>query len=325
MQTMKLGRSTLDVSRIAFGCMHIGGAWDHTPSTDDDAANAARAVDAALESGVTLFDHADIYCLGKSEIVFGRLLRDRSSLRSSIFLQSKCGIRFAEGERTFTMYDFRREYILSSVNGILKRLNTGYLDLFILHRPDPLVEPDEVARAFDELHSAGKVRYFGVSNHSGAQIDLLQKSLTVPLIVNQLELNIVHCGLIDQGVWVNQRNIVGDATGTLEYCRLHGIAVQAWAPLANGYLCGRAVPADHPAAALLTKAASAVTAMAKRKGVSPEAVCLAWLLRHPATIQPVLGTTDPSRIKGACEGDSLTLSHEEWYELFVAGRGDKLP
>jgi predicted oxidoreductase len=283
-------------------------------------------VEAALEAGVTHFDHADIYCQGKSELVFSEVWSRRPGLRDQIVVQSKCGIRLpAESGAAFGYYDFSREHIQRAVEGSLRRLRTDRLDVLLLHRPDTLVEPEEVAAAFDSLHASGKVLHFGVSNHSAAQLELLAKYVRQPLVVNQLELNIVHTGLIDQGVVMNRAGSSYDGTGTLEYCRLHGITIQAYGPLAKGYLCGRPIDSRVEGAGRLAAAAREVNQMAQQKGVTAEAICTAWLLRHPARIQPVIGTTDPARIKGACQGASIELDRAEWYRLFIAGRGGPVP
>jgi predicted oxidoreductase len=241
-------------------------------------------------------------------------------------LQTKCGIRFAGDpyEGAPHRFDFSYAHIMRSVEGSLQRLQTDHLDILLLHRPDPLVEPEEVAQAFDELHRSGKVRYFGVSNHTAAQIDLLQAFLSQSLVANQVELNVVHTHLFDEGIGFNQdqpsRPLRGE--GTLEYCRLHEIAVQAWAPLAGGALTGKTV--ERPTAAMAA-AGDLVRRMAEEKHVSREAILIAWLLRHPAGIQPIIGTTNPDRVRAACQAVGLELTREEWYELFTAGRGAKLP
>jgi len=243
-----------------------------------------------------------------------------------IILQSKCGIWFADDPISGYpgRYDFSHDHIVESVEGILKRLKTDYLDLLLLHRPDALVEPEEVARAFDELHASGKVRWFGVSNHTPGQIELLKKSVDEPLVVNQLELNPLHVHLIDEGIVLNQDLPTWPVRGygTLDYCRLHDITIQAWAPLARGQASG-AAPAgrDSRSAAL----SSVVESMAKAKNVSREAILLAWILRHPAHIQPIIGTTNLNRIKASCQADGIELSREEWYSLFTAGRGASVP
>jgi predicted oxidoreductase len=317
MRTYALAGTLLNPSRIGYGCMNLGGSWDRNPPTETDVATALEAVTSAVEHGITLFDHADIYAHGKSEIVFARVLRQLPELRECIVLQSKCGIRFADDPRPGDplRYDFSYEHILCSVDGILQRLETDHLDILLLHRPDPLVEPDEVARAFDTLQQQGKVRHFGVSNHSAAQIELLERSIEQPLIINQLELNPLHAHLIDGGVMVNRFDAHHAAAAeVLEYCRLHGIRMQAWSPLAGGRL-------SQPGEA----AAETVAALAADYQTSPEAILLAWLLRHPAGIQPIIGTLNPQRIAACCAADRIELDREDWYRLYVAARGAALP
>ena len=205
MKTQKIAGTDLEISRIAYGCMSIGGSWDPKPLTNGNRKAAMAALHAALDAGITFFDHADIYCRGKSEEVFAGLWQDSPSLRQKIILQTKCGIRFGGDPASSSpaRYDFSYEHILSSVEGSLKRLQTEYLDVLLLHRPDPLVEPEEVARAFDELESSGKVRYFGVSNHTAAEIALLKKYVHQKLIFNQVEFNLIHLHLINSGVLFN--------------------------------------------------------------------------------------------------------------------------
>lgn len=326
MKTQKIAGTTLEVSRIAYGCMGIGGGWGAEGITEQTTRTAVAAISAALEQGINFFDHADIYARGKSEAVFAQMWQERPGLRQAIVLQSKCGIRFAgdPDERAPGRYDFSYEHIIASVEGSLKRLQTDYLDVLLLHRPDALVEPEEVARAFDALQQSGKVRYFGVSNHTPPQIELLRRNVQQPLVVNQLQLSLLHTHLIDTGIVTNQdrpeHQVRGD--GTLEYCRLHDITVQPWSPLARGLLSGRAQ--QEPDAAT-TEAAQVVADLAAAKGVSREAIVIAWLLRHPAHFQPIIGTTNPERIQAACEADGVELSREEWYSLFVAARGARVP
>lgn len=326
MKTQPLVNTPLEVSRIAYGCMQIGGSWDRSLMTDQTKRDALAAIRTALDLGINFFDHADIYCRGKSEEVFALIWQESPGLREKIVLQTKCGIRFPgdPDESAPLRYDFSYDHISHSVEGSLRRLKTDYLDLLLLHRPDALVEPEEVARAFDALHQSGKVRFFGVSNHTAAQIALLQKYLKQPLVANQLELNLLHTHLLDEGIAANQDrpawSIRGE--GTLEYCRLHDITLQAWAPLAGGAVVGNF--AEKPTEAA-TKVAALVADLAREKNVSREAIAIAWLLRHPARIQPIVGTTRPDRIQAACEGDAVELTREEWYRLFIAGRGDRLP
>ncbi len=325
MKLQTLGSSDLQVTRIGYGCMLIGGSWS-TPQLDDLTQQAAvRSVRAALDQGINFFDHADIYTKGKSEQAFSSVLTDSPRLRDQIYLQSKCGIRFGGDPRPDSphRFDFSYEHILNSVEGSLRRLKTDYLDLLLLHRPDPLVEPEEVARAFDELSQSGKVRYFGVSNHTAAQMDLLAKYLNQPIITNQVEFNLIHTHLLDAGIVFNQDNPrLARNEDTIEYCRLHNITLQAWSPLARGFLSGREVenPSEN-----ITAAAKLVTEMAREKGVTPEAILIAWILRHPAHIQPIIGTTNPDRITASCQGDDVPLDREEWYRLFRAARGEDLP
>ena len=320
MKTYRLGTSDLKVSRIGYGCMSIGGSWDDTPLTDSVRKTAVHSVKTALDAGINFFDHADIYCNGKSEQAFAELWKDSPQLRQQIYLQTKCGIRFGPPLHRF---DFSYEHIISSVEGSLRRLQTDYIDVLLLHRPDPLVEPEEVARAFDELSRSGKVRWFGVSNHTAAQMELLRNFLNQPIIVNQVEFNLVHPHLLDEGIVFNQNNPrLTRNEGVMEYCRLHNITLQAWGPLAAGRLSGRPRPNDENH---VQEAAKLIIQMAAEKAVSPEAILVAWILRHPARIQPLPGTTNPERIRAAAEAEEVSLTREEWYSLFIAGRGEKLP
>ena len=315
MKTQHMPDTTLEVSRIALGCMRLA----------VERYDPMRTIQAALDQGINMFDHADIYGRGKSEEVFSRIWSEVPGLRQKIVLQSKCGIRFADDpyEGAPHRFDFSYRHIIESVDGILSRLKTDYLDILLLHRPDPLVEPEEVARAFEELHKNGWVRYFGVSNHTGPQIDLLKKYIQQPLVANQLELSLVHLHLLEEGIVANQsfpeRPVRGE--GMLEYCRLHDITVQSWSPLAGGRLRGEKAATDERTVALN----KLVDEMAQEKGVSPEAILIAWQLRHPAHIQPIVGTMNPERIAGCCQADELELTREEWYRLFTAGRGVPLP
>jgi predicted oxidoreductase len=324
MQRFRLPHTDLEVSRLAYGCMNMGGRWDATPLGAAEALRAERLVNAAVELGINFFDHANIYALGKSEQVFGDVLKRQPSLRAQIVIQTKCGIRFADDPLPGApgRYDFSYDHIVRAAEGSLRRLQTDTLDILLLHRPDPLAEPEEVARAFDHLHQAGKVRYFGVSNHTPGQIELLRAAVRQPLVANQLELNILHAPLIDDGVVANQAaGPYHAAAGTLDYCRRQGITVQAWAPVAGGRLI------DPPARAekRVKAAAAAVAQIAAARGVPREAVALAWLLRHPAGIQPIIGTTQPERLRASAQADGVALTREEWYALFIAGRGAPMP
>ena len=323
MKTIRLGHTPMEVSRIAYGCMGMGGSWDReAPLSEQTRREAVKAIRAALDEGINFFDHADIYCWGKSEEAFAAIWAEAPNLREHIIMQSKCGIVMegARPESTVGQFDFSCEHITRSVEGSLKRLQTDYLDVLLLHRPDPLVEPEEVARAFDDLQASGKVRYFGVSNHTAGQMRLLKKHLNQPLVANQLELSLLHLHLFDEGVVFNQEAMHGE--GTLEYCRQHHITIQAWGPLKSGAVI---TGDDDPPSQAARDVARTIAEMAQAKGVSREAIALAWLLRHPARIQPIIGTMKPERIKAACEADGVELTRDEWYRLFIAGRGNQMP
>ena len=330
MKTYRISHSDLTVSRIAYGCMKIGGSWGPEPLTQDVKEAAVRAVVTAYEQGITLFDHADIYTRGKSEEAFAEVWPIIP--RDKLLVQSKCGIRFADDPYPGAphRFDFSYEHIVASVEGSLRRLRTDYLDILLLHRPDPLVEPEEVARAFDDLAAAGKVRYFGVSNHTAAQMTLLRAHADQPIMINQVQLSLLHHYLISEGVIANiagkptacgESSRTALASSTLDYCRQHGILVQAWGPVASGQVLNP--PVD--AAPHVKATATLVAQMAQEKGTTPEAIALAWLLRHPAGIEPIIGTTKPERITASCQADDVALTREEWYALFTAGRGEPLP
>ncbi|AJY75222.1 aldo/keto reductase [Paenibacillus beijingensis] len=314
----------LAASQLVLGCMGLGGGWDNSPVTAEHIKEGHAAVEAALESGITMFDHADIYTRGKAEQVFGQILRDKPDLRESIIIQSKCGIKLGSGEDGSNHFDFSEAHITSSVDGILQRLGVEYLDILLLHRPDPLMEPEEVARAFARLKESGKVRYFGVSNMSAGQIRLLQAYTEEPIVANQLEMSLERIGFLETGVHVNQEAAKDNVfpEGTLEFCRLENIQLQAWSPLAKGLFSGRPLDdqPDH-----VKKTAQLVGRLAEEKGTTREAVVLAWLMTHPAAIQPVIGTSNPARIRACKDAARLRLTRSEWYNLYTASRGKVLP
>lgn len=323
MKHIKLGKSDIVVSQIALGCMGLGGSWDaNAMLTKEDEKVTLQIVDKALEQGINFFDHADIYKRGKAETVFSSIWDANLVKREDIYIQSKCGIRLAGDlwDGSAPHYDFSYDHIIKSVDESLERLKTDYLDGLLLHRPDTLMEPEEVAKAFSELKSSGKVRYFGVSNHNGAQIDLLQSYLDEPLMTNQMEMSLVQANLIDEGLNVNSLLNPLDyrSQGTLEYCRRHQITLQAWSPLAGGALTSDVVLPEYEEMAKL------IRHYANEFGVSPEAIVIAWLLRHPAKIQPIVGTTTPARLQAICEAKQVQLTREQWYRLYNSGIGRKL-
>lgn len=294
--------------------MGLGGTWDDAPVSDAQLKKAYQALDAALAAGVRLFDHADIYTHGKSEQVFGRWLRSSGVPRDSILLQSKGGIVLGGDSNT---YDLSADAIVRGVEASLERLQTDYLDLWLLHRPDPLFAVDEVAGALESLHAAGKVRAVGASNMHAQQLALLADALPMPLVAHQLELSLARLAWLDEGVDVNTGSASGGVAACIDWCRRRGVQLQAWGALAQGRFSG-ARAQDH-------EAGRAVSALAAARGVPPEAVVLAFLLRHPAHIQPVIGTTDPERIAACARAPEVTLTRDEWYALYVAARGRALP
>lgn len=308
--------------RVLYGCMGLGGSWEPVPYGPADIDAAEAAIVAALDSGITAFDHADIYRGGKAEAVFGEVLARTPGLRERITLQTKCGIRLA-GKDGPGLYDLRGPSITRRVEESLTRLRTDVIDVLLLHRPDPLADPDEIASALMSLHRQGLVRNFGVSNMGAAQIAALQARLDVPLVANQLEMSLHSRDWVEAGVLLNTPASAGNGfpLGTLEHCRDHGIRLQAWGALAQGRFTGRQETAAERATAEL------LAELARRKDTTPESVLLWWLSRHPAGIAPVIGTARPERIR-ACRDAALRepdLTHEEWYELWVTARGVPLP
>ena len=301
-------------SRLLYGCMGLGGPWDAESYGPAEIDAAEQAVEAALESGITAFDHADIYGRGKAEAVFGEVLARSPGLRRRIVLQTKCGIRLDEG-----IYDLRGTMIRRRVEESLARLRVDSIDVLLLHRPDPLADPEEIAGALRSLHREGLVAGFGVSNMSAPQIAALQAALELPLVANQLEMSLHRRDWVEAGVLVNTADATanGFPPGTLEHCLRHGIEVQAWGALANGRYTGAE---ENPTADL-------VRTLSDRKGTTPETIVLWWLQRHPARIAPVIGTTRPDRIRACRDAARLgpDLSHEEWYELWLSARGAPLP
>jgi len=324
LRTLPLNKRGIPASRIALGCMGLGGGWDREPITAEHIKQGHEAVDAALSIGINMFDHADIYTRGKAEKVFGEIFKERPGLRGEIILQSKCGIKLMEPGDSSNVFDFSSEHILDSVDGTLKRLGTEYIDILLLHRPDPLMDPEEVAKALHRLKAAGKVRHFGVSNMSAAQIKLLQAYCDEPFVVNQLHMSLAQIAWLDAVVSVNREPWKENTfpEGTLEHCRLENIQIQAWGPLAQGKFSGR--PLDGQPDNIVNTAAMVKT-LAEEKGTTPEAIVLSWLMTHPAAIQPVIGTVNPLRIAACVDADKLALSRKEWYDLYVSSRGVRLP
>ena len=325
MEMIKIPHTDLEVSRLAMGCMGLGGGFaPDTALTADHERQAREFLETADEIGVNFFDHANIYGRGRSEEVFGRVLKERPSLRDRIVIQSKCGIRWADDPPgTPQRFDFSHDHILESVDSILARLGTDRLDILLLHRPDALWEGEEIAEAFRKLHLSGKVRYFGVSNQNRFQMEYLQSFLPEPLVVNQVEMSLLHHGFVEVGISFNQSSprYPDGWEGTMEYCRMKSVLLQAWSPLAQGILTGNLDGQPEN----IKRTAASVQECAQRHETTAEAILLAWLLKHPAKIQPVLGTSRPDRLRACAKAVSVSLSREEWYSLFAAARGAPMP
>jgi predicted oxidoreductase len=302
MKTFTLPGTELTVPNVVLGLMRI------QEKTDEEVRTLVKT---ARDAGISFFDHADVYgsALHGCETRFAEAMQLTSSEREQIVLQTKAGI-----VREGPYFDYSYEHLVESVEGSLSALGTDYIDILLLHRPDALVEPDEVARAFDELSASGKVRAFGVSNHTPGQIELLRKSVTQPLVANQLQLSVTHAPLVAQGVAANMQGLdqsISRDSGTLDYCRLHDITVQAWSPFQAGFFNGVFLGSpDYP------ELNAVIDRLAKKYDVPAIAIATAWITRHPAQMQVVLGTTNPERVAGAALGSDIPLTRAEWYEMF---------
>jgi predicted oxidoreductase len=305
MKNVKLPNNEMNASEISLGCMRISSMANQEIST---------LIHTAMDAGINFFDHADVYGGGKSEEKFSEALGMNSSLREKMLLQTKVGIRKGS-------FDFSKEHILEAVDGSLKRLKTDYVDVLLLHRPDALVEPEEVAEAFTILETSGKVKFFGVSNQNPMQIDLLRKFVKQKILFNQLQLSITNTGMIDAGINVNMQisHSIDRDGSILDYCRLNDITIQPWSPFQYGFFEG--VFLDNPKFPELNQT---INTIAKDKNVTNTAIAIVWLLRHPAHMQPILGTTNPQRVIDSCKASDITLTRQEWYQIYLAA-GNKLP
>ena len=306
MKTMNLGPTSLQVPAVALGCMRL---------TNLDEKQAAHYLNTCLELGINFFDHADIYGGGRCEELFAKALPMNADTREKIILQSKCGI--VPG----VMFDFSKEHILSSVDGILKRLNTEYLDVLLLHRPDTLMEPEEVAAAFDTLEQQGKVRYFGVSNQRPLQMELMKKCVKQPLVANQLQLSLPVSNMMASGLEANMTSdgAIDRDGSVLEYSRLHDITIQAWSPYQMKDWQGTFI--DNPQ---YEKLNHLMAELGEKYGLGKTGIATAWLLRHPAGIQVIAGTMNEDRIRDIAAAAEITLTRPEWYQLYLAA-GHILP
>ena len=307
----RIAHSNLTVSRLAFGCAMLGWDW----SSPDFSTKTVPIIRTAYEQGITLFDLADVYGNGSSEIALGKLLQQSPGLRTKLVIQTKCGDRFAEGDSV----DNSGQHIITSVEGSLQRLQTDYLDILLLHWPDSLVQPQEVADAFDRLKRAGKVRNFGVSNHSPAQYEILKQHVHQPLIANQIQLGLMHWSVPTQMPKASLTH-ADEGVATLDYCRAHDIWVQAYSPLKSDNINNPPNLLNPPSSAppAVSDAVQLLADLAKKYDATPAAIMLAWLLCHPAGITPIIGATKAEHIIEACAADRIDLTRVEWYSLLDA-------
>ena len=305
MKMVTISENIPEVSAIGLGCMRLTGLQSEK--------EIRTLIESCMEEGINFFDHADIYAGGEAEAVFGRAVEGIG--REKMVIQTKCAIRPG------CCYDFSKEHILASVDGSLKRLRTDYIDVLLLHRPDALMEPEEVAEAFRQLKKEGKVKSFGVSNHNPMQIALLNSCLDEPVCVNQIQFSIAHCPSIDAGLNVNIHNDAGCVRegSVIEYCRRKKIRLQAWSPFQYGMFEGIFIGNEK-----FPALNAVMDRLAEQYGVTPNAVATAWILRHPAGIQTIVGSVNLERIKDICKASEIYLTREEWYELYLAA-GKQLP
>ena len=298
MKRIKVG-GVIPASAVAMGCMRL----------TDTKASVDSVIGTALDCGIDFFDHADIYGGGKCEELFGEYLSSHKDIRNKITVQTKCAIKRG-------YYDFSKEHILNSVNASLKRLKTDYIDVLLLHRPDTLMEPEEVAEAFNQLEREGKVRYFGVSNHNLYQIELLKTAVKQPIITNQLQMSITESGMITSGLNVNMKNsesVMHDG-GLLEYSRIKNITIQTWSPFQKGFFEGTFIGDNEHYPELNKK----LEELAEKYSATPTGIAAAWILRHPADMQLISGSVSEQKIKEICRGADITLTREDWYSLYLA-------
>ena len=314
MQTIPVGVSLLRSSRLAYGCWRVAGTWNPAEVTDASRKAGRQAIIAAYEAGYTLFDNADIYCAGEAERLFGQVLKEVSGLRDRIIIVTKGGIRPGGDPQPDSpgRYDFSSSYLISACEQSLRRLGVETIDLYLLHRPDWLADPEEVAQAFAQLKTAGKVRCFGVSNFRPTLLTALQAVCPMPLVAHQVEISLAKLDTFTDG--------------TLDQCLIERITPMAWSPLAAGLIgdgASRLLPSQksyQPEQFL-----PALDSVAQAHGVSRTAVAIAWLLKHPAEIMPIIGTINPGRIREAAKAADLELTREEWYRLLIAARGEPMP
>lgn len=314
MKSIAIGKSPLHSSRLAYGCWRLGGSWEPHEISQEREAAAHKAITTAFDSGFTFFDHADIYCHGHAETLFGKVLKAVPGMRNKILIASKCGIRRKGDPSPDSPYRYESSsaHIVAACEGSLSRLGTDHLDLFQLHRHDPLAHPSEVAEAFSKLQKQGKALQFGVSNFSPSQIRTLQTFCPMPIVASQVEISLIRLDRFHDG--------------TIEHCLSENISPFAWSPLGAGRLASHsAIELNAPDHAHRMQLRERLDTIAHARSVPRVAIALSWLLSHPAGIIPIIGATTPAHIQEAAIADTVELTREEWYRLYEAGIGHRLP
>jgi predicted oxidoreductase len=314
----------LGKSKLIYGTMGLGGDWDEPKVADEAIIKAEKAFETAIDCGITFFDFADIYSRGKSEKVFGEVIKKRPDICEKVKIQSKAGIILPD-EEGINQFDFSASHLVKTVEKSLKNLGVGMLDSLLLHRPDPLMNPNELKEAFDYLFENKMIAQLGVSNMNQYQIQFIEKATGRKVRANQLEISLLHLDWLDGTIGVNNdEGFKSTMTpGLMEYMMMNNIEIQAWSPMARGLFSGKDL-GENPNE-IIVKTKDYVYELAKEKKTTPEAIVLAFIMRHPGGIRPVIGTTNPERIKASVEAERITLSRREWYKLYILSRGQMLP
>jgi len=317
MNTQLLGSTDLHVTRLCYGAMRISGSWDRDKVDAVAIERGIRILECAVEAGYTFIDHADIYGDTTCEMIHGLALKQHPDWRDKLVVATKCGIRFEdEPPGTPHRYDFSGDHIRQSIDASLQRLNMDRIDLYQLHRPDWLADPEDIAQAMIDIHKAGKVRFFGVSNFRPSLVSAVQSALPFPLVSNQVQIHLLQLDCFEDG--------------TLDQCLEKKMTPLAWSPLAGGALAAALddttpVPPENQAkAAIIMRLRPLLATIAKEYGVTPLAILLAWLMRHPSKIIPIIGTIRPEAMRDAAKADTITLDRDNWYRILRVARGKKL-
>lgn len=310
-------------TNIIYGCMGLGGLWDESPITKQDRKKAFKAIEIALENGIDTFDHADIYTLGKAERVFGEFLISHPAIRSQMKIQTKAGIQLGAAALGSNRYNLSKDYLISAIESSLKNLQTEYLDMFLLHRPDPLTSILEITDALLLIKEKGYALNVGVSNMSVRQIESIQATANLRISANQIQFSLGHSLMLEDEVWLNRRETQDNTlAGMLAFAQTNHMTIQAWSPLDRGeYLKKPSEKKDHKT----KNTQKLIKELSQKYEVEPIAIPLAWVLQLPANIQPIIGTTNPKRIKAATKAGDLLLTREDWYDLWVTSKGVQLP